>query len=158
MTALCLFTACFFFSQLYTTVGALPTSRVQTLGMRNVFQFAGLIRCVAPASPLDYNGYGCYCGLGGSGTPVDASDSCCFDHDCCYGEAQNAGCNPYFQYYGYNCENGSASCAGYNGGCARMVCECDLQAALCLQRSPYKSFFRRWPTESCTGSSPPCHK
>uniref|UniRef100_A0A8C4RAK5 Phospholipase A2 n=1 Tax=Eptatretus burgeri TaxID=7764 RepID=A0A8C4RAK5_EPTBU len=82
-----------------------------------------------------------------------AEVSCCFDHDCCYGEAQNAGCNPYLQYYGYNCENGTANC-----GCAKMVCECDLQAALCLQRCPYNSFFRRWPPGLCIGSSPQCQK
>ena len=37
-------------------------------------QFAGMIRCATGRSALDYNGYGCWCGRGGSGTPVDATD------------------------------------------------------------------------------------
>ena len=42
---------------------------------RNLSQFAGMIRCATGRSALDYNGYGCWCGRGGSGTPVDATDS-----------------------------------------------------------------------------------
>ena len=41
---------------------------------RNLLQFALMIRCKTGRSSLDYNGYGCWCGRGGSGTPVDATD------------------------------------------------------------------------------------
>ena len=41
---------------------------------RNLSQFAGMIRCATGRSALDYNGYGCWCGRGGSGTQVDATD------------------------------------------------------------------------------------
>lgn len=43
---------------------------------RAVWLFRELIKCTLPKSHplLDFNGYGCYCGLGGSGTPVDELD------------------------------------------------------------------------------------
>lgn len=43
---------------------------------RAVWQFRGMILCTVPDSwpLLDYADYGCYCGLGGSGTPVDELD------------------------------------------------------------------------------------
>lgn len=43
---------------------------------RAVWNFRKMIKCTLPSSHplLDYADYGCYCGLGGSGTPVDELD------------------------------------------------------------------------------------
>ena len=52
---------------------------------------------------LAYDNYGCWCGPGGSGKPVDGSDKCCQIHDFCYDKViAGKKCNPYFQQYLYN--------------------------------------------------------
>lgn len=46
------------------------------LSPRAVWLFRKMIKCTLPQSHplLEFNHYGCYCGLGGSGTPVDELD------------------------------------------------------------------------------------
>ncbi len=40
-----------------------------------VWQFGSMIQCAQPGvNPLKYNEYGCWCGLGGGGTPRDELD------------------------------------------------------------------------------------
>lgn len=41
---------------------------------RSLFQLYSMIKCTTPCDPLDYKGYGCYCGFLGSGYPVDPID------------------------------------------------------------------------------------
>lgn len=41
---------------------------------RDVVFFGVLIYCVIGRNFVDYNGYGCYCGLGGKGRFVDKLD------------------------------------------------------------------------------------
>ncbi|KAI8484435.1 hypothetical protein Bbelb_378680 [Branchiostoma belcheri] len=41
---------------------------------RSFVQYGMMIHAVTGRNPLDYNDYGCYCGLGGAGTPVDNID------------------------------------------------------------------------------------
>lgn len=52
----------------------------QSLDYLALNQFRKMILCVMPdSSPiLDYADYGCYCGYGGSGTPVDDLDRSVF--------------------------------------------------------------------------------
>ena len=41
---------------------------------RSIVGFGFLITCNAKKNPFSYNGYGCYCGVGGYGKPVDGLD------------------------------------------------------------------------------------
>ncbi|XP_059894384.1 phospholipase A2-like isoform X3 [Gadus macrocephalus] len=67
--------------------------------LRSLHQFRAMIMCVMPDSwpMMDYTDYGCYCGLGGSGAPVDDLDRCCQVHDQCYSNStQHDECWPIF--------------------------------------------------------------
>ncbi|XP_072354561.1 phospholipase A2-like isoform X1 [Scyliorhinus torazame] len=83
-----------------------------------IWQFHNMIKCVVPNSRpvFDYSDYGCYCGFGGSGIPVDELDRCCQVHDLCYGGTSNVKeCrpiydNPYIKLYKYSCSGGIATC------------------------------------------------
>ncbi|KAF5897681.1 5'-AMP-activated protein kinase subunit beta-1-like, partial [Clarias magur] len=88
------------------------TCKIQALDYKALWQFRGMIICVQPDSwpTLEYADYGCYCGYGGSGTPVDELDRCCQVHDRCYSDAlQHEACwpiidNPYTEIYAYSCD------------------------------------------------------
>ena len=58
------------------TVG-MPNGRSDILP-ENVVQFGNMISCTTGLNQfqalMDYDGYGCYCGLGGGGTPLDNTD------------------------------------------------------------------------------------
>uniref|UniRef100_A0A671U3T0 Phospholipase A2 n=1 Tax=Sparus aurata TaxID=8175 RepID=A0A671U3T0_SPAAU len=112
-----------------------------------VWQFGYMISCVQPGvCPFKYLNYGCYCGLGGQGTPVDEVDQCCKVHDDCYGACmKNPACRGFFSFlltpytlpYWYSCSKGQVTCSAFNGKCQAAACECDRAAALCFARAKY---------------------
>ncbi|KHJ87924.1 phospholipase A2 [Oesophagostomum dentatum] len=61
-----------------------------------------------------YVPYGCFCGFGGHGRPVDKIDQCCQKHDECYGRAEPQ-CGRYGIYtdnYHWKCNNRKPVCLG----------------------------------------------
>uniref|UniRef100_P0CAR9 Acidic phospholipase A2 CC-PLA2-1 n=1 Tax=Cerastes cerastes TaxID=8697 RepID=PA2A1_CERCE len=95
----------------------------------NLYQFGKMIKHKTGKSALlSYSAYGCYCGWGGQGKPQDATDHCCFVHDCCYGEV--SGCYPKTAFT-LKFENQDIIC-GDEDPCNRAVCECDRVAAICF--------------------------
>nr|1MH2_A Chain A, Phospholipase A2 [Naja sagittifera] len=105
----------------------------------NTYQFQNMIQCTVPKrSWRDFADYGCYCGRGGSGTPIDDLDSCCQVHDNCYNSArEQGGCRPKQKTYTYQCKAGGLSCSGANNSCAATTCDCDRLAAICFAGAPY---------------------
>uniref|UniRef100_A0A452I7S2 Phospholipase A2 n=1 Tax=Gopherus agassizii TaxID=38772 RepID=A0A452I7S2_9SAUR len=91
------------------------------------------------------NLYGCYCGTGGSGTPLDAVDQCCFLHDCCYRHARvSLECRGRvkWQPYEFACSQSGTECRSQSV-CGRMACECDRQFAECLTEGHQPSLMCR---------------
>ncbi|XP_047426098.1 phospholipase A2-like [Mugil cephalus] len=138
---------------------AVGLSVAQSLDSKALHQFREMILCVMPDSkPLfDYADYGCYCGLGGSGTPVDDLDRCCQVHDQCYSDAmQHSECfpifdNPYTEYYYHTCDtaNKRITCTSKNDKCEMFICECDRKAAECFGRTPWIPEHEHLPSDRC---------
>ena len=84
---------------------------------RNAANFGMMIMCATGRNPLDYIGYGCWCGKGGKGIAVDAVDECCRQHDLCWSKARRMGCG-----YGLWTEYGKWQCLESRPvGCGRSV-------------------------------------
>nr|XP_046242606.1 phospholipase A2 [Scatophagus argus] len=114
-----------------------------------MWQFGNMIQCAQPGvNPLKYNEYGCFCGLGGGGTPLDAVDKCCKAHDQCYEDSRKiSGCSsiadlPYVLVYNFTCSNKQVTCSASNDKCQAAVCACDRVAAHCFARYPYNPDYK----------------
>ncbi|KFQ51768.1 Phospholipase A2, major isoenzyme, partial [Pelecanus crispus] len=112
---------------------------------RAMWGLRSMIKCTIPDSHplLQFADYGCYCGFGGSGTPVDELDRCCQVHDGCYAKAKKLeSCrflvdNPYTNSYSFNCSDGQITCSSSNNDCEMFICDCDRTAAMCFAKAPY---------------------
>ncbi|XP_038067296.1 phospholipase A2 AP-PLA2-I-like [Patiria miniata] len=117
-----------------------------------------------------YNGYGCYCGFGGEGDPVDPTDQCCKEHDACYDAANDNGCwgiQKYTIEYKYKAKRSTwgdpSSCEisctkaddyffwEFDEDCKSYMCECDKQGALCFAREAgtVDDKYQGWSQSNC---------
>uniref|UniRef100_A0A4W2H632 Phospholipase A2 n=1 Tax=Bos indicus x Bos taurus TaxID=30522 RepID=A0A4W2H632_BOBOX len=97
--------------------------------MKGLLMLAWFLACSVPAVPgslldlksmiekvtgkpaLKYYGfYGCYCGWGGHGTPMDGTDWCCWKHDHCYAQMETQDCDVLTQAYRYRVAWGFIIC------------------------------------------------
>ncbi|XP_078000574.1 phospholipase A2 AP-PLA2-I-like [Glandiceps talaboti] len=147
---------------------AVPGARVR----RNVAQLGVMMDCTTEkgyiGGALDYNGYGCWCGLGGEGPTLDDTDKCCQEHDWCYERARDfSGCEGaqiYYVMYDYetsNCESPEASIhcsskADYgffesDAACKAAICQCDADLALCFarHRDSFNTNYIRYNNANC---------
>ncbi|XP_069112409.1 acidic phospholipase A2 Cc1-PLA2-like isoform X1 [Argopecten irradians] len=107
---------------------------------RSIREFGTMIKLLTGRSGLDFNGYGNYCGMGGSGIPLDPIDECCMHHDRCYDQVNLHDCaaepsfvrmKPYTARYRWFMENDHFECVDLDI-CKRRSCMCDSMAARCF--------------------------
>uniref|UniRef100_A0A452E2D8 Phospholipase A2 n=1 Tax=Capra hircus TaxID=9925 RepID=A0A452E2D8_CAPHI len=123
-----------------------------------LWDFAAMIKhTTGKGAVSNYGAYGCYCGLGGKGTPKDATDWCCWEHDCCYKKLKYHGCGTKFLGYNVSIRRGQIICEN-QGVCRRIVCECDKKAARCFARNQntYNKKLQYYKNSRCTGNAPSC--
>ncbi|KAJ8317312.1 hypothetical protein KUTeg_005216 [Tegillarca granosa] len=94
---------------------------------RSIADFALMITHKTGRNALQYNNYGCWCGIGGGGNVLDGVDGCCKAHDLCYRWIERQGCH----------QNGHYTESGSNQYCPQQACMCDKRAAECFGRNRY---------------------
>ncbi|XP_060798106.1 group 10 secretory phospholipase A2 [Neoarius graeffei] len=124
---------------------------------RSLLELAGIIKCSTSRPALLYVMYGCYCGLGGKGWPRDRADWCCHKHDCCYGDAEAAGCQTTTDKYQWTCEDKEANCDCLTDRCEKILCQCDRDIGRCLRKAPYNKKYAFWPDFLCGHVHPTCN-
>lgn len=123
----------------------------------------------------EYWDYGCFCGKGGEGTPVDATDTCCQTHDACWAQVKkDTGVSCFNENYANNFNDPATGkpttdCSKWTFdeacGAAKhptndkpeevACCRCDLEATQCFQgaRGSYNPGFVNWSNNGNPGAS-----
>ncbi|XP_076326839.1 acidic phospholipase A2 PLA-1-like isoform X2 [Tachypleus tridentatus] len=111
--------------------------------VRHLFNLSSMIEWITGRSSYLYAFYGHWCGIGGKGNPVDATDRCCMVHDKCYEiVSSNEECrqvNVYRAEYRWFTLSIARDivCGSDNSHCVGAICECDRQLALCFGQNQY---------------------
>jgi len=135
-----------FLSCLFLLVVSAEDDVAKSRGKRSVVSLGKMIGCTHMKSNKNvvlwaftkYSNYGCYCGMGGKGDPVDMIDSCCYFHDRCYFDMKKkyhfgAYTDLYFKYkYSFKCRQDQVVCDGDLKGISLDLCKCDAQLSHCL--------------------------
>ncbi|XP_064645166.1 phospholipase A2-like isoform X1 [Lineus longissimus] len=115
----------------------------KTISKRRLDNFAEMIGVqVKNLDAGDINGYGGWCGLGGSGEPKDDIDRCCMHHDHCYEHIRKTVCKSlnhakvYTDAYMWAYDDGEIICNDdpEKNACKSKLCGCDRDAVNCFAK------------------------
>ncbi|RUS89372.1 hypothetical protein EGW08_002892 [Elysia chlorotica] len=137
--------------------GALAGVAHRSRHKRNALQMCELIAQHTNRGCLDFNNYGCFCGLGNNGIDhVDPVDGCCRVHDQCYGNVLCYWMYPQFVGYNIDCtahptEPCQCTDSPLSSPCSYSTCRCDLEFAQCLARAvpTYNPIYRNYDRTRC---------
>lgn len=119
----------------------------ENVDRRDALQLASMVELTTGETAIKYLKYGCWCGPGGSGTPLDNLDRCCKAHDQCYvDQLKKKGCSTsyYFNTYKWEKDGTSIVCPSDCDTCKYRQCICDMIVADCL--ADHKSEYSYWNT------------
>ncbi|XP_048240515.1 acidic phospholipase A2-like [Haliotis rufescens] len=136
----------------HVNCGPLDRAKSHSIQKRTILQMCGLITLHTNRSCLEYNGYGCFCGLGNQGRkPLDDVDTCCRKHDNCYGEVSCFWFYPQWVGYGVQCDGSNCRCTDspVHNACAYTTCRCDLRLAECLGEADFHGYYQRYNRQLC---------
>ncbi|GFY64843.1 hypothetical protein TNIN_178871 [Trichonephila inaurata madagascariensis] len=107
---------------------------------RSLMNLSSMVSDVTGRQSSDFISYGNYCGLGGSGVPVDPIDECCQIHDLCYNLSSKGVCHSLGEKGVYQVEykwtrdkEGLASCDSDQDKCKTTICMCDAMLTNCFK-------------------------
>lgn len=113
----------------------------------NIVQMINQLKCASDRSRYEFydlSNYGCWCGVGGSGKPLDQIDRCCWAHDKCFEQArksQDFNCNPKKILYSWACKDKNGICqnnvfddSSDKVQCAKAACDCDRIFSKCVSK------------------------
>ncbi|XP_038049605.1 phospholipase A2 AP-PLA2-I-like [Patiria miniata] len=145
------------------------TTRQNEVSASSIYQLGDMTSCTTGLSlvnsGLDYNGYGCYCGYGGTGSPLDETDTCCYAHDKCYEQSPCPDSLKYSIPYkkklsSCGTDDATITCKrasdypwyyGSTKYCAEAICNCDKALAFCFKetRPSYNEDYCDWSNSKC---------
>ncbi|XP_073536000.1 otoconin-90 [Phyllobates terribilis] len=115
-----------------------------------LLNFVSKLKCVTGLCPKDLEDYGCACRYELEGLPIDAADSCCFQHRKCYEEALEMDCvwDPAKISADVSCLTKNLTCES-GSGCEKLLCDCDKAAIECFVNTHVNSSLKGMDIAFC---------
>ncbi|XP_072007273.1 otoconin-90 [Engystomops pustulosus] len=115
-----------------------------------LLNFVSKLKCVTGLCPKDLEDYGCACRYELEGLPIDAVDSCCFQHRKCYEEAMEMDCvwDPSKIIADVSCLTKNLTCESGND-CEKLLCDCDKAAIECFVNTHINSSLKGMDITFC---------